>query len=716
MTLSPGSPSLLDRTATPMKACYSCRKRKVKCIYDLDSSERCVHCSYGNVECVVPPPSAGAPRWVWVNRTTKQYNQRTQGGLPSSEPCGTVVPRSGSQNAPATECIDYMPQLVSTDQPPQDPADVMSSDIDPTTLNIDGHDVLLEDLLFGEGGPAMRGRNRRSPSAGPRKPLPAYLRQPAGWISKDDDEYLNACGAFSVPQGQLQAALVSTYIEFVHGTMPLLNLPDLLLSIETNGVEGTPCSLMLYQAIMFVGAGFLDDDHVESAGFASKEEMQKAYYRKTKALFDLDYEPDQMCRVQTCLLLSHWWESLDGQKDNRYWLGVAISDAQRLGLHVYWQNTDIPLDQRRIAKRIWYCCFIRDQILALGTHQRTWIQPDDMNHPVLEMDDFDLQVSSQGICVSHVLDHHQQVQLALVFMEMVKLCHWISVVLRSQYGDVPVNLGGVPSSHEILTKLMQAPKKHTEPKSVAHCEEGLSGWFRSLPATLQDPFRSRDKALVVSTSYLHLLYFVILAALHRSELVRFGWGTRRDLSRFQSSSEIHLHAADSIKSMVEKLDTLALLRYIPTARITILATATASYFHELGRTPSRPRSTSYTRAVRGFFTCARLLHTGRDKWDSLVRTFLHTLLAQARATIPVEDWPDDVWSWLLLPRVVDGDPGGGNKGIADTSMAAGSFHSSSSIDRGSMVMYPAASGGGVGGLSIPLASLDFDPGLDGLIG
>ncbi|KAJ5883281.1 uncharacterized protein N7473_010167 [Penicillium subrubescens] len=60
---------------------------------------------------------------------------------------------------------------------------------------------------------------------------------------------------------------------------------------------------------------------------------QFTFYRRAKALYDTDNELDGVSIVQATILMSEWWGGPMEQKDTWYWLGVAATLAQSLGMH-----------------------------------------------------------------------------------------------------------------------------------------------------------------------------------------------------------------------------------------------------------------------------------------------------------------------------------------------------------------------------------------------
>jgi hypothetical protein len=314
------------------------------------------------------------------------------------------------------------------------------------------------------------------------------------------------------------------------------------------------------------------------------------------------------------------------------------------------RNMEITLEERRMAKRIWWSCFMRDQILALGTHRAMLMVEQDLDVPILDIEDFRLELPSRSLrCISirrtYIADLEKQRQVAVICVEMAKLCLHIKKILESQYSDAPVHLGCVTSGSDgILTKLTLAPKEESEVIDVLHCDGSLIAWFRQLHVANQDPVGSHDRSIIVYTSYLHMLYYIALVALHRPELIRHLKGLKRNVDLFPRSLHTLLFAAHQITSIAEKLDRLGHLRYIPTARISMLVPTMTLYLFVM------ERATQFNdcRCINGFRTCVRLVQTVSDRWDPVVAQFVSAACAQANATICAGDWPNEACKWASV--------------------------------------------------------------------
>jgi hypothetical protein len=108
-------------------------------------------------------------------------------------------------------------------------------------------------------------------------------------------------------------------------------------------------------------------------------------YRRAKLLYDFESESSPICIAQSALLLSFWSpvSSSGIRKANSTWLTIAIQHAKVAEAHHYSSfgsspppninsndgSNKIPsatqLKRQNMLKRLWWCCIIRDRILAL---------------------------------------------------------------------------------------------------------------------------------------------------------------------------------------------------------------------------------------------------------------------------------------------------------------------------------------------------------------
>lgn len=109
------------------------------------------------------------------------------------------------------------------------------------------------------------------------KPLPAR-------IAPEDLEFLRFRGALSLPESGLRDELLRCYIQWVHSFMPVLNLQEFLRCVAENDPEGN-VSILLFQAVMFVGTAFVDLKHLQDAGYSTRKSARNAFFTRLRVCF-----------------------------------------------------------------------------------------------------------------------------------------------------------------------------------------------------------------------------------------------------------------------------------------------------------------------------------------------------------------------------------------------------------------------------------------------
>lgn len=106
------------------------------------------------------------------------------------------------------------------------------------------------------------------------KPLPAR-------IAPEDLEFLRFRGALSIPESGLRNELLRSYTQWVHSFMPIVNLQELLRCVAENDPEGD-ISVLLFQAVMFVGTAFIDLKYLQDAGYSTRKDARNAFFTRLR--------------------------------------------------------------------------------------------------------------------------------------------------------------------------------------------------------------------------------------------------------------------------------------------------------------------------------------------------------------------------------------------------------------------------------------------------
>lgn len=337
-------------------------------------------------------------------------------------------------------------------------------------------------------------------------------------------------------------------------------------------------------------------------------------------LYDFDYESDRLVLVQALLLMTYWYEAPEDQKDTWHWMGVAISLAHTVALHR--NPASVSATQHKLRKRIWWSCFMRDRLIALGMRRPTRIKDEDFDVPMLEATDFEGKVLADD---NHTLppectlmrDTKMQRELAEMCVQKAKLCVLISHMLKAQY-SVLIRDRARPEA-TTKTTVMLLPRKDMDDgqlKSVQHVDAELAAWFSALPASCQyRPLTSADvekgrSPVAVQRNLLHMVFQTTISALHRPQFLPSSPLQAPAVSRAVqkiSRSKVR-NAATQITQMAAEMYKFGLESYLPTTGVTVVLPAMIMHLLHM----KDPVRETREEAQKGFAQCMQVMANLRE--------------------------------------------------------------------------------------------------------
>jgi len=402
--------------------------------------------------------------------------------------------------------------------------------------------------------------------------------------------------------------------------MPLMDLHDFLSIINRRDGLNGQMSLFLYQAVMFSATAFVDVAHLREAGFQSRKAARKAFFQKTRLLYDFDYELDRLVLVQALLLMTYWYETPDDQKDTWHWMGVAISLAHTIGLHRNPGSTTMAPAKQKLWRRIWWSCFMRDRLIALGMRRPTRIKDEDFDVPMLEESDFEIAPLADYVTIippecTLMRDVNMQRELAVMCISKAKLCLCISHMLKTQY-SVLIRDKMKPENTTNSTMMLFPNKQLDNMESVNTVDMELMAWAESLPSVCQyrtlTPLdvENGKSTIAVQRILLHMVYYTTVSALHRPQFLPSSPTQAPTTSQqVQEMSRVRVRdAAMHITRMAAELHQFRLERFLPTTGVTVILPAMIIHLLEM----KNPVSGAWDRATRGFRQCMRVMDKLRE--------------------------------------------------------------------------------------------------------
>ncbi|KAM0346059.1 hypothetical protein ACHAPU_005820 [Fusarium lateritium] len=627
------------------RACVSCRARKVRC--DVVEGAPCGNCRWDNVECVIQE-SRRRKKNLYTASTAGQ-SVSTEAQLrcktTASNPTGSKIPSAGmstadfrrpsSGSAISTSSIDapstflnssssaldsHVPHMIyqrsgyrrdstSLSKVQSVESNAHRSSWSSIIPDSNFFDTLRTTQLLGSLG------EKETPSQ-----FPAFLRPLPSKITPEDVDYLKIKGALSVPTLPLQNALIQAYVEYVHPYMPLMDLNSFLGVISSRDGQNGQTSLFLYQAVMFAASAFVDMKYLRESGYTTRKAARKSFFQKTRLLYDFDYESDRLVLVQALLLMTYWYETPDDQKDTWHWMGVAISLAHTIGLHRNPGSTSMAPAKQKLWKRIWWSCFMRDRLIALGMRRPTRIKDEDFDVPMLEESDFEIEVLPESNTVippscALVRNLDMQRELAIMCIAKAQLCVCISRMLKAQY-SVLIRDKMKPENTTNSTMMLFPNKQLDNVESVTEVDHELMAWAESLPACCQyrtlTPLDVKDgrSTVAVQRTLLHMVYYTTISALHRPQFLPSSPLQAPTTSRqVQDMSRLRVRdAAMHITRMATELHQYRLERFLPTTGVTVILPAMIIHLLEM----KNPTPQARERATRGFRQCMRVMEKLRE--------------------------------------------------------------------------------------------------------
>ncbi|EWC44821.1 hypothetical protein DRE_06459 [Drechslerella stenobrocha 248] len=633
------------------KACQCCRARKVRCNV-VEHGAPCTNCRLDNVDCIITESKRRSNAAEKPGKAKKKQQVVVQ----------PVSPSSSSHGDLSEDRDDHIPIFTYPSQPletiDEDGRERRRPSLQPQFCNHAAYSRMISQQPSPSTSTSSASRPIRVPSYEIlTKDLPSYIKPTPTRIAPDDVDYLVRKGATSIPLETFRQELIDCYFAYVHPFMPLIEESDWRRTTARNWEGFDPMrhkddriSLFLFQAVLFAGSAFVKMESLRAAGYTSRKSARKAFFQRTRMLYDFDWEQDRISLIQALLLMTYWYETPDDQKDTWHWMGVAISLSHTVGLHRNPVTSSLSPRRQKLWKRIWWSCFMRDRLVALGMRRPTRIKDEDCDVPMLTLEDFgfppesdDLSEVLLGGDAEELRQRRRQRTLALMCIEKAKLCVLIGNVLTVQYSvlnSVATKDGVIDTTKNLM--LLHPKVTDVEVCEVQVCDDQLSEWQRKLtreaywrPASslLED----MDPCILLHRNLLHMVYFTTVSALHRPQVLPSApapWPARNRAPELQEVSRKKVrHAAHEITRLAEELIEYDLVRLLPTVGVTVMLPAVIIHLLDVKSSSAVTRELS----LQGFGLCMQVMQGLRENYAAadFATHFLEAAVKKANIQVTV---------------------------------------------------------------------------------
>ncbi|KAJ5094045.1 hypothetical protein N7456_009906 [Penicillium angulare] len=536
------------------RACNFCNGRRIRC--NVTESTPCHNCTTAKIDCIVR--QSGRGKWPRQPKAQKSHKEITPHVGPNTEP--DDVPSAATHESLAYGHEESRGQMRS----PQ------GNSFNQLAIPCQDNEVYIGEstLLGAVRNDRTQNELQRSSKASLRYQLPVMGAVPE-WEHerrKRRLETLAAEGAMSLPDKSVQNKLLEAYFKWFHVCFPVVNKQTNARQTQMGDI-----SPMLCQAMMFIGVIHCNADQLQELGLGSGEEAKHLFYNRAKDLYDADFESDSLIQVQTMFLLSFWRAGPLLQKDCRYWLGGAITLAQKKGMHRSFGSPN--LGQTRLRKRIWWSIYVRECQCAAALGLPNRIRDDDCDIAHLTIEDFeDPEIPNP----SSVGSSQEEIHYAI---EMANLARFLGRIVHKEYTP--------NSDHSVSGR--------------EHLRSELSSWYQRLP----DFLRLENKSGNLFVGMLHMAYNNLLILLSRRAFVAENHGASQD------EGQIAYHAACQISRIAEDLLAEDLLGYGQIHLITCLFNALCIHTVNLRRVKGTARLVAEHRAK----ICLYGLKESQKTWE-----------------------------------------------------------------------------------------------------
>ncbi|KAF3007033.1 hypothetical protein E8E15_000258 [Penicillium rubens] len=311
----------------------------------------------------------------------------------------------------------------------------------PPTRPVTTEDAIHKTVFLGESSPltCVVDEGRRSPDKGyacsiQKGRLHYSISEISGATESSQDslgprhklihERLTREGALVFPSPAVCDTLLQAYFDWLHPCFPILDRADLQCDYQDSTL-----SPLLFQSMLFIGVSLCSDAVLITTGFDNRYQAKEVFYQRAKDIYDSGWETDTVIKLQSLFLLSFWRGGPTEERDVRFWLGAAISLAQKKGMHVMSKLSFLNTKDQKLWKRIWWALYVRDQqtSAALGLPPR--IRDEDCQVADLEAADFE---ESKPMGPPEIFRTPPEVHIPYV-IGMAQLARLLREIVCSQY-------------------------------------------------------------------------------------------------------------------------------------------------------------------------------------------------------------------------------------------------------------------------------------------
>ncbi|KAG8665128.1 uncharacterized protein FPOAC1_013106 [Fusarium poae] len=396
-------------------ACRPCRVRKVRCDVALHGTP-CINCKLDDRECTISPNARKLSYLSPGQNVLKLGSNQSQPlPLPLVQP-STLQPPSESevQDDPAdpgvlkdlspagitdvSDVIKLPVEVLDTSRQQSPQSDQASPSIG--TPGPCSDLTRAARLLLGDTGMPPISEGRASSIASRKNGNETFVHfshyrcieaYDLDQIDPSAALLLEEYACFHVPPRPMLDEFIRHYFLHIHPVLPVMDEVEFLDMFRTDTIT-RPCQgqvpLFLFHAILFLASSYVSYASLRKLGFDTAREAQAEFYKRSRFLFVMCPCTNDAAGARCALMLTYH-APFTSDRASAFWLSQGIEYAKRAGAHLY-SHIEENSREKASLKRLWWCCILRDRIMALGLRQQLQIRPTDFDFslPGLDQNDF----------------------------------------------------------------------------------------------------------------------------------------------------------------------------------------------------------------------------------------------------------------------------------------------------------------------------------------
>jgi len=305
-------------------------------------------------------------------------------------------------------------------------------------------------------------------------------------------------------------------------------------------------------------------------------------------------------------------------------MGVAISLAQLLGMHRK-SEYQVKSYERKLYKRVWWSCYIRDRLLAIAMCRPLRIKDVEFNTPPLVLEDFDIIDVSTG--TGELFPNvENQTALAEMCIKITELCKMVAGVLGLHFSIFPSEDSTTARDNGTRAAMLYLKTSSRNEQAMQEYDEQLQTWYRTLPSSClyktTTVHGEPSPCVIVNAASLHITFWAVVSALHRPQL--------RSKTNAVSLKRVE-EAAIEISRVDREMHNICLDRYLPsTAGISLQFSAFITNTKRL-----QNQKTAATPILESLFFCTKVVEKLRESFiggDDAIN-FMTLVAKQANVTL-----------------------------------------------------------------------------------